>query len=352
MRRLLVLLQSELKSARASIPVHLIAMLQPTFMYVLMAAVLVFPTFDLRIAASDSPEEVALLAAMNQVRSPDLPYINPVLVDETEPLSGAQVITLESDDGQTVAVQRFNLVDSNLVKNYRNRLTAAALVLWNSELNDRAVTIEEHPWLPREKSYNLFFGVAMLPLTAFLAAVMIGGYATAQDFEFDTIREYRLATTHVALIVAGRLIRLVIVGLLSALVLLLAIGLITGSWPASVPAVLAILTPITVIGGGLGLIVGLTLQKTLPAFVIGLTSSFAAWMLGGAFGLPAGFNWAYQLVSRFSPNTYALELLFQQFYGWQLYPPLPAVLILSLFCVVVVALTGIVYQRRVLAQQR
>jgi ABC-type multidrug transport system permease subunit len=339
----------ELKSARASIPVHFIAMFQPTVMYLLMGVVLVFPTFDMNIEASSTSED--LIAAMSQVRSPNLPYINPVLIEETEQITDAQVIIIENINGQATAIQRFNLIDSNMVKNFRNRLTSAALVMWNEDLGDRAISINEHPWLPEERSYAVFFGMAMLPLTAFLAAVMIGGYATAQDFEFDTVREYRLAVKNTGLIIAARLIRLIIVGLLASMVLMLAIGITTGSWPASIARAILILVPITIIGGGLGFVVGLTLQKTLPAFVIGLTSSFAAWMLGGAFGLPAGFNRGYELISRIIPNTYAVELLFTQFYGPQINDPVYAIIALSIFCIVILALTFLTYRRQVVAQQ-
>lgn len=351
MKRLYLLLLSELRQTRTSIPVHLIAIFQPALMFFLMSAVLVFPTFDMNIVRPDTAKGQELLSAMDEVRSPDRPYINPILLDSMDMESRAQIIAIETHDGQPTAIQHFNLIDSNMVKNYRNRLTASALALWNQELGSQAVTITEHPWLPEETTYDVFFGMAMLPLTVFLAAVITGAYSTAQDFENDTIREYQLSPVKARLILAARLLRLIVVGLLSALVLLITLKLITGKEPDSVLAVLVILLPIAVIGGSLGVTVGLLLQKTLPAFVIGLTSSFANWILGGAFGLCAGFGLAYQFVSRFMPNTYAVELLFARFYGVPIGSPLVSILALVGFSIVMLVIVFRVYRQRVATVQ-
>ncbi len=351
MKRLNLLLLSELKQTLMSIPVHLIAIFQPALMFYLMSAVLVFPTFDMNIVISDPTAGQALLSAMTEVRSPDRPYINPVLLDSMDMESRAQIITIETDDEQPTATQHFNLIDSNMVKNYRDRLTASALVLWDQELGDQAVTIIEHPWLPEETTYDVFFGMAMLPLTVFLAAVMTGAYATAQDYENDTIREYQLSPVRVGLILAARLIRLIIIGLISGLILLAVLKLITGKGPDSVLAMLAILLPIAIVGGSLGITVGLLLKKTLPAFVIGLTSSFATWILGGAFGLPAGFGLGYRIVSRFMPNTYAVELLFAQFYGVPIGSPPVSILILAAFSIIMLLVVHRVYRLRIAAVQ-
>jgi ABC-2 type transport system permease protein len=352
MRRLNLLLRSELKLTRTSIPVHVIAIFQPALMFFLMNVILVFPTFDMNIVKPDTAEGQLLLAAMEEVRSPNVPYIRPILVDDDmDTASEAQIITVETHDGQPTATQHFNLIDSNMVKNFRNRLTASALVLWNHELGDQAVTIIEHPWLPEETSYAVFFGMAMLPLTVFLAAVMTGGYSTAQDFEHDTIREYQLAPANTGLILAARLTRLIIVGLLSASVLLTMLKLLTGKWPDSLLAALAILLPIAIVGGSLGITVGLLLQKTLPAFVIGLTSSFATWILGGAFGLSAGFNPAYYIVSRFMPNSYAVELLFPLFYGPPIGSPPVSILALVGFSILMLVIVLRVYRLRIATSQ-
>ena len=150
MARFWLMLVNEFKLFRTSIPMHIVAILQPTVMYVLMATILVQPTFDMYVTHPDSEPGRALVAAMAEVGSPaGLSYIEPVLVPPTEGLGDRQLITVEEREGAPTAVQRFGLIDSNLVKNLRNRLTAAVVRLWNEELGGRAVVVDEKPWLPQ-----------------------------------------------------------------------------------------------------------------------------------------------------------------------------------------------------------
>jgi hypothetical protein len=132
MKRFGLLLLNEFKLARTALPIHLVAILQPMLMYLLMTEVLVFATFDMYVTQPTTDEGRALVTAMREVGSPiGLPYIDPILVAQEdvaqlEATSPRQIITVESRDGVPTAVQRLGLIDSNQVKNLRNRLTAAA----------------------------------------------------------------------------------------------------------------------------------------------------------------------------------------------------------------------------------
>jgi len=190
MRRFLLLLANEAKLFRTAVPLHLVAILQPSVMYLLMTLILVNPTFDMKFDRPDTKLGTDLLRVLEEVGSPVGPsYVRPVLVDWNGETVRRQVVEIEEHRGVPTAVQYYGLIDSNMVKNFRNRLTAAALGLWNRELGNRAVTIEQHPWLPRDVSYNVYFGMAMLTMAVFLAVSILGGFLTAQEFEFGTIVE-------------------------------------------------------------------------------------------------------------------------------------------------------------------
>jgi hypothetical protein len=351
MGRFGLLLRSELKLFRTSVPIHLVAILQPTLMYVLMSVILVSPTLDMQIAQPFGMEEESLMLAMAEVGSPiGQPYINPVPVEWEGGHIARQVVQVKERNGVATAVQYFGLIDSNLVKNFRNRLTAAGLRLWNEELGAEAVRVIEHPWLPRDVPYAVYFGMAMLSMATFVAASMLGAVLTAQEFETGTIIEYRLAPTPIALILGSRLTRLVLSAYVGSGLMLVAVGMVTGYWPNTIWLVALILLPVAVVAACLGMLAGLVLRQTIPAFLVALVSSFAGWLLGSAFGLAAGFSTSYEWVSRLTPFTHATELLFPHFYGMSVGTPMLSVLVLVLQAAAMLVLTALAYRWRVLKQ--
>lgn len=352
MKRFLYLLINEFKLARTIIPVHLIALLQPTLMYALMTVVLVHPTFDVQILDSSTPAGEQLIQAMADVKTPaGVPYINPILIEDTA-AANSQWITVELADEQPVAVQHYQLIDSNMVKNYRNRLTAAALVMWQEALGKQGIVVVERPLLPTDVPYKLFFGMAMLPMTTMLATALIGAYTTAQEFEHDTVREYRLAPTQAITILAARLLRLVLTGWVSATILIICMGWISGWWPDSILAIGMILLPIGIVGGSLGVIAGLVTKSSLPSFLIGLAITFVMWLLGGAFGLVQGFSDVYEAISYFIPNTHAVQLLFPHFYGIRVGDSEFSISYLIALSIVMLTIAAFTYRRHIVLRQR
>jgi ABC-type transport system involved in multi-copper enzyme maturation permease subunit len=354
MRRYLLLLLNEFRLSRTALIVHSIAVLQPTIMYILMAVVMVVPTFDMRIVQPETELGNDLVTAMEKVGSPiGTNYINPILTTQAEP-EHKQVIEVVRIDGVPTALQSYGFIDSNLVKNLRNRLTAALLVTWNRELGNRAVLVNEHPWLPEDVPYTVYFGMAMIPLAAYLAAAMIGGYLMAQEFEHGTILEYRLCPTSYALLLAAKLTRLLLTGLAAAAILYIALGVITGVWASSTLAVFVILLPLTLIAACIGILAGLLTRSSLPSFLVGLASAFVFWLVGSGFGLAAGFSPIFERISRLIPNTPIIEMIFPYFYFGREVAPNPAAAKLQLagYCLVLLVMLAIVYRQRVTSMQR
>jgi hypothetical protein len=348
MKRWLYTLRNELKLFRTAIPIHLVVVLQPTVMFLLMSAILVHPTFNLYVTHPTTDPGQKLVAAMAEIGSPiGSAYIHPILVDKDELKGLQQVITIGMEKGTPTAIQHYGLIDSNMVKNFRNRLTAAALRVWNDTLEDQAILVEEHPWLPQDTPYTLYFGMAMVPMAVALAASVVGGYLTAQEFEFGTILEYRLAPVPASLVVGARLLRLMFLSLVSGGLLMLTLGLVTGGWPASPFTALATLLPMGATAGCLGIIAGLLTKKSIPSFLVGLVTTFVGYLMGSAFGLAAGFSRTYELISRMTPNTHTVELLFPIYFSEGIGTPWISIGYLTALVFGMVALTMVVYQKQV-----
>lgn len=353
MKRFLALLRNELVMTRTTLSIHLLGLFQPALMFSLMAFVLVMPTFEMYIARSPLPYADSLMEAMREVGSPiGDAYIEPILVEwqQGDDIPGGQVVELAFSDGQPTAIQHFDLIDSNIVKNYRNRLTSAALNIWEEELGSAAIQIEERPLLPVDVPYNVYFGMGMLPLAAWIGAGFVAAFLNAQEFEFKTIGEYRLAPAHWGLVLAARLLRLSLTGLLSSLVLMMTLFYFEQAWPSSLGLTLGLLMLMGLIGACVGTSAALMLKKTLPSFVIALASAFFGWIMGGAFGLPAGFGGAYEAVSRWVPNSYAVRALFPLYYPIESSHQ-NSYFILVLFAAAAVLVTILVYRRAVLSVQ-
>jgi len=183
MRRFKYLLTSEFKLALTAIPIQVIAIIQPTILFLLMSAILVKPTFDMNIRMNDEPFTKDLVQAMQTIGSPiGETYINPILITDNMEANFQQIIRVENRDDHAVAIQDFGYIDSNLLKNYRNRLTAAGLTIWNRDLGNTAIEVNEIPLLPSDVPFGVYFGMGLLPTAVFIAAIFTGSVLTGQDF--------------------------------------------------------------------------------------------------------------------------------------------------------------------------
>jgi ABC-type multidrug transport system permease subunit len=348
MARFRLLLLNEFKLARTAIPVHAVAIVQPSLFFLLISLVLVQPTFQLNVTRLETAEGWALVAAMEQVGSPaGVPYIEPILVETRQVGNLRQLVTVEEREGLPVAVQRFGLIDANQVKNLRNRLTAASLRLWDGALGGRAVRGVERPWLPSDMPYTVYFGLALLPLGAMVAGSFMGAVITTQDLEFGTALEYRLSPVTPTFILGARLVRLVLSSLLAAGLLLAVTGVTTGIWPGSLWRFVWVTSLMGVVASSVGLLAGLWLRRTIPAFAVSLCLCIAVWIFGGAFGLPSGFGGTFETISRLTPSAYAVELLFPTYYGVEIGDPIRSAWVLVAFSLALVVLVIITYHRRV-----
>jgi ABC-type multidrug transport system permease subunit len=351
MAKFRLLLLNEFKLARNSVPIHIIAFLVPSLLFIIMGLVLVKPVWEVNVEQPSTEEGYALVEAMQQVGPPvGEGYIEPVIRDSDELGDLRQIISVEERDGVPTAVQQYGLIDNNTVKNLRDRLTAAALKVWDSTLGGYAVEVKEIPWMPVDIPYAVYFGMALLPYAAFIAAAIIGSVLTAQDFEFGTITEYRIAPISSVLVLSSRMVRLIISSLAAVGLLLVTAGLHTGFWPQDPWRLSWILLIITVIASSMGITIGLLLRRSFPAYIIGLILALAGWFFGDALALSSGIGGVYAQISQLTPNHHAVELLFPIYYGTEIGNPVLSTWILIMFALVLFGIMLFTYHRRVIRQ--
>jgi uncharacterized phage infection (PIP) family protein YhgE len=74
------------------------------------------------------------------------------------------------------------------------------------------------------------------------------------------------------------------------------------------------------------------------------------WLIGSAFGLAAGFNQTYEFISRLTPNTQAVELLYPLYFGTGVGTPWFSILFLITASLLMIVFAVQVYRLRVLRQ--
>jgi ABC-type multidrug transport system permease subunit len=316
MKRLGLFLQSELKLLLVHRVVLMVALIQPALMYALMSMVFVEPTFDMNIQAAQTPQEEQYLQAMQRVGiESGVPYINPVITNDANWIR--QYVTMDTQENTLSVNQTFGNIDSNMIKNFRNRVTAAALIYWQDNLGDQAILIDQQPLLPRDVPYITYFGMALIPMGIFLGTAITSAIGTAFDFENGTILEMHMSPRPDWQYLLVQFMRMIVIGSLSAAINICAVGWISGVWPTGIYGIITPVWLLSLAGGSLGMLAGFITKKALPAFLISLVVSLLNWLFGNSFGLASGFAGWYETFSTFAPNRYLVEILFPHYYHVQ-----------------------------------
>jgi len=355
-RRFWWLLQAEFRLTKGLLPFHFIGIVLPLVDFFLLVQFGPTVALTMYTAADGSPQAARLVTAMASLRAEGVPD-GPYYIDPQPLPAGAQLGPTVQDavemqaHGEGVQVtHRFANIDSNLVKNYRNRLTGAALDVWEEELGGRAVALDLEPRYAIESGYARYFGMGLLVLAAFMSSVFIGASLMAKDFEDGTILEARLSPVSPALILAARLVRLVLTSLVAVGLAAGVTGVLLGIWPDDLWRFAGLMVLCTVTTASYGLTVGLLVRRLLPSFLLGLVTAVALWIVGGGFALPLVLGPALRALSRLAPTTYMIQLLIPLYYPGSASDP-AALLIVAGCAIGAFVLLVAVYRMTVLRQR-
>ena len=325
--RCLILVGAELRQVRSALPYTLLTILSPVmFMALFMLMVRGDITLPLTVHPGPDRSEFAQVLATN--RAPGNPPYLQVEPGTADPPRGEStdlvVIAAEptARDGRPsgTIVHYVNDVNTNMTKNFRNRLTGAVYTWSSAHLEGGDVGVEEHPTYPRDIPWSTTFGLSALGFGALFSGLLFGLLSMTREWERGTILWLRLAPTRPGLVIAAKLSACLVQCSVAGVVLVGVLRLLTGLSPAR---------PLPLAGGlalgylassAFGLMVGFASRNTLTSFLTSLVTALVCWVGGGGLGPMFVFGPAAVALSRFNPATHIIDLARWSYLGGRLRP--------------------------------
>jgi ABC-type transport system involved in multi-copper enzyme maturation permease subunit len=169
--------------------------------------------------------------------------------------------------------------------------------------------------VPRERdayaqdtAYVPYLAVSILVIGMMLGGVLLSGVGTAREWESATMKELLLSPASRWAIVAGKMLGALVVGLLSLAIVIAAVVLLFGVWPAHWDEVIgfALLTQVIFIAWGT--LLGTLFKNRTPVLALAFGTSIPLFIVSGAFG-PLSFTTpAIQFIAQIFPVAYAIAL--------------------------------------------
>lgn len=224
--------------------------------------------------------------------------------------------------GETVPIRvEIDNVDTDLTDDIQRALPSA-ITLFGKQLNlpDIRVRVAEHDLLTHDTGFIPYLVVSALVLDGFIVAGILSAIAVAQEFETGTITLLALAPINPIIPLLGRMLVADAVAFLS---MLLSVGVVIfgyGVIPQHPMEMLLTLIACVVIFGLMGVVIGVSLKRTLPVASLIFGLALPLYIDSGSLE-PERFDgniiWA---LAHLSPVYYAVGLLEHAFHGFQVTP--------------------------------
>jgi ABC-type transport system involved in multi-copper enzyme maturation permease subunit len=179
--------------------------------------------------------------------------------------------------------------------------------------------------VPRERDayaqdtdYVPYLAVSILVVGVMLGGVLQSGIGTAREWESATIKELLLSPASRWAIVVGKMLGALAVGMGSLIVIIAALVLLFGVWPAHWAEVIGFGLLTQVIFVAWGTLLGTLFRNRTPVLALAFGTSIPLFILSGAFG-PLSFSTpAVQVIAQLFPVAYAIALQQHAFHNFNL----------------------------------
>ena len=184
-----------------------------------------------------------------------------------------------------------------------------------------------------------------------LGGLLQSGLGTAREWESATIKELLLSPASRWSMIVGKMLGAFAVGVVSLIIVIAALILLIGVWPAHWDEVIGFGLLTLVIFVAWGTLLGTVFKNRTPVLALSFGTSIPLFILSGAFG-PLSFSTpAVQFIAQLFPVAYAIALQQHAFHNFNLntYGVGGNALVLVGYALALIILAAVVLRRSTLA---
>lgn len=320
---ILGIIGKELACVKENIPFNLATIISP-LLFLVAFAVMVSGGITIPVETQPAASESAFLKATTEYRAPDgTPYLElETAPDEGTPdgrsadryiVENELVVSEGSTSGKITHL--VNDVNSNMTKNYANRLTGALVDYINKGRDAGTIEVIEQTRYEEDIPWDESFAVSTLIFGAMLAGLLFGQLSMTSEWENATAKLLVLSPRSANSIVLGKVLAAFLKACVAGMVLVGIVFLMYEREITSFSWLVAALSLTYFTFASLGLALGIAVRSTMTAFLVSLVTSLCLWVAGGGFGDLSYFGQAAQVVGAANPATYALDAARYAYFG-------------------------------------
>lgn len=322
MKRILLIIKKELVSVKGNLPFNIVTIIIP-LLFMFMFAVLLNQGISSAVLVSPGSSDSQFTNYLNNYSTPyGVNYFKPTAAEDVTQLTGysnkIEVIEephMVNNQVQGKIVQYFADINTNVTKNYQNRLDGAVASYLKNFMNNQWISVNEFPQFEKDISWSLSYSLNSIVFGMMLTGLLFGSLSFTQEAENDIFKFLILSPMNPVSILTGKICSGVIKGFVSTgiftMILAASMSKLPDNWGIFILGVL--LTYILIIS--LGLIIGMLASSTLPAFFLSLVISLTLWIAGGGFGSLALFSEFVQELAVLNPATHILNIIRYSYFG-------------------------------------
>lgn len=265
------------------------------------------------------------------------------------------VITIPADfdqkvsRGEGVQVGLFtNNLNTDFTDDVNRGLRLAVTTFYQREFPGKvSIVAQVHEAYGHETDYIPYLSVAVVVIGLLVGGLLQAGNAAARDWEFSTIKELLLSPAPRSAIVLGKMLGAGVVSLLSALCVVLFLGLVIQVWPVYWGGFLGTILLMSAVSVATGTVLGNLLKQRQTVTLLTRGSSVPLFLLSGVFNPITYSTLGLVILARVFPVHYGIALVQRAALGFRTNTLSVAanVLILFGFLLFFVALSSIVLRR-------